>query len=92
MRCPVRQVTSVVEMGLLSSSLDGVICIADAERAQVLHSVALHTAGVHCFAHSCAFGLVASGGLERTIRLWQARAWDAAFVRCFNALSETLRA
>ena len=69
----------MLEMGLLSSSLDGVICITDAARAQVLHSVALHTAGVHCFVHSRAFGLVASGGLERTIRLWQVCGLLASF-------------
>jgi len=85
-------VTPVAEMGLLSSSLDGVICIADAERAQVLHSVALHTAGVLCFAHSRAFGVVASGGLERTIRLWQARAWEQANVQFARLSSETLQA
>lgn len=60
-------------MGLISSSLDGTIKISDTVRGQVLHTVSLHAAGVHTFGHSRAYGIIASGGLERTIRLWQAR-------------------
>lgn len=69
-----QQVTPVAELGLLTSSLDGTIKICDAARAQVLHTVKIHASGVHCFAYSRAFGVVASGGLERTIRLWQVHA------------------
>jgi WD40 repeat protein len=66
------KVTAIQEMGLVSSSLDSSIKVTDAERRQVLRTVSVHSKGVSCFAHCRAYSLVASGGLERTVVLWQA--------------------
>ena len=68
--CPL-QVTSVQELGVVSSSLDATIKICDTSRCKVLHTVTAHHRGVHSFAYSRAFSLGASGGLERDIMLWQ---------------------
>ena len=68
--CPL-QVTSVHELGVVSSSLDATIKICDTSRCKILHTVTAHHRGVHCFAYSRAFSLGASGGLERDIMLWQ---------------------
>ena len=65
------QVTSVHELGVVSSSLDATIKICDTSRCKVLHTVTAHHRGVHCFAYSRAFSLGVSGGLERDIMLWQ---------------------
>ena len=63
--------SNVHEMGIVTSSLDSTIKITDLSRCKVLHTVTAHRRGVHCFAHSKAFSLCASGGLERDILLWQ---------------------
>lgn len=63
--------------------------MCDAARAQVLYTVTIHAAGVHCFAHSHAFGVVASGGLERTLRLWQAQASSYHVYSCSGAAVHT---
>lgn len=65
------QVSNIHELGLVSSSLDSTIKITDLSRCKVLHTVTAHRRGVQCFAHSKAFSLCASGGLERDILLWQ---------------------
>lgn len=67
----VLQVSNIHELGLVSCSLDSTIKITDLSRCKVLHTVTAHRRGVHCFAHSKAFSLCASGGLERDILLWQ---------------------
>lgn len=63
--------SNIHELGLVTSSLDSTIKITDLSRCKVLHTVTAHHRGVHCFAHSKAFSLCASGGLERDILLWQ---------------------
>lgn len=65
------QVSNIHELGLVTCSLDSTIKITDLSRCKVLHTVTAHRRGVHCFAHSKAFSLCASGGLERDILLWQ---------------------
>ncbi|KAL0018315.1 hypothetical protein WJX77_008577 [Trebouxia sp. C0004] len=67
----VTQVSNIHELGLVTCSLDSTIKITDLSRCKVLHTVTAHRRGVHCFAHSKAFSLCASGGLERDILLWQ---------------------
>ena len=67
----VLQVSNIHELGLVTCSLDSTIKITDLSRCKVLHTVTAHRRGVHCFAHSKAFSLCASGGLERDILLWQ---------------------
>ena len=67
----VYQVSNIHELGLVTCSLDSTIKIIDLSRCKVLHTVTVHKRGVHCFAHSKAFSLCASGGLERDILLWQ---------------------
>ena len=67
----VQQVSNIHELGLVTCSLDTTIKITDLSRCKVLHTVTAHRRGVHCFAHSKAFSLCASGGLERDILLWQ---------------------
>lgn len=66
-----QQVSNIHELGLVTCSLDSTIKITDLSRCKVLHTVTAHRRGVHCFAHSKAFSLCASGGLERDILLWQ---------------------
>ena len=68
---PPLQVTSVHELGVVSSSLDATIKVCDTSRCKVLHTVTAHHRGVHSFAYSRAFSLGVSGGLERDIMLWQ---------------------
>ena len=63
--------SNIHELGLVTCSLDSTIKIIDLSRCKVLHTVTAHHRGVHCFAHSKAFSLCASGGLERDILLWQ---------------------
>ena len=68
---PILQVSNIHELGLVTCSLDSTIKITDISRCKVVHTVTAHRRGVHCFAHSKAFSLCASGGLERDILLWQ---------------------
>ena len=43
----------------------------DLERSLVASRVRLHRRGVRTFAHCPAYSLVASGGVERSVLLWQ---------------------
>jgi hypothetical protein len=47
------------EVGLVSSSLDGTLCLLDLSCARLAATVALHRKGVRCFGYSPAFSLVA---------------------------------
>ena len=59
------------EVGLVSSSLDATLAVWDLERGLVASRVRLHRRGVRTFAHCPAYSLVASGGVERSVLLWQ---------------------
>ncbi|KAL4852837.1 WD repeat-containing protein 64 [Chlorella vulgaris] len=67
----VTQVQHIPEVGLVSSSLDATLCLLDVDRGKLAATVALHRKGVRCFGYSPAFSLVASGGIERSVLLWQ---------------------
>ncbi|KAK9807406.1 hypothetical protein WJX73_001378 [Symbiochloris irregularis] len=67
----VTQVLSVQSLGIVSCSLDCTIRIADAARGRVHCTVSLHEQGVSAFAYSRLYSLVASGGLDRNVLLWQ---------------------
>ncbi|KAL4420053.1 hypothetical protein ABPG77_007492 [Micractinium sp. CCAP 211/92] len=61
----------IPDVGLVSSSLDSTLRMLDLERGVLAASVGVHRKGVRTFAHSPAFSLVASGGVERSVLLWQ---------------------
>jgi WD40 repeat protein len=67
-----QQVSAIPELGLVSSSRDASVRVADIERRQVIRTVTCHSKAVFCFAHCRAYSLVASGGLDRSVLLWQA--------------------
>jgi hypothetical protein len=56
------QVSNIVDLGLVSSSEDGHVKIADLDRRKVLHDCQLHRGAVSCFAYSKSFGVVARLG------------------------------
>ncbi|KAK9843929.1 hypothetical protein WJX84_008712 [Apatococcus fuscideae] len=59
------------DLGLISSSLDAAIKITDVTRGHVLGTATVHRQGVAAFVYSHAFSVVASGGLDRDIVLWE---------------------
>ncbi|KAL4440619.1 hypothetical protein ABPG75_003620 [Micractinium tetrahymenae] len=61
----------IPDAGLVSSSLDSTLRLLDLERGVLSATVGVHKKGVRTFAHSPAFSLVASGGVERSVLLWQ---------------------
>eukprot|EP00887_Chlorella_sp_A99_P002238 scaffold10.g2238.t1 len=67
----VTQLLHLPDVGLLSSSLDASLKILDLQRGMVAATVGLHKKGVRSFAYSRAFSVVASGGVERSVLLWQ---------------------
>ena len=66
---------------VLSSSEDGTLRITDAERGAVMHTL-LHGTPMSCFAQAPGHSMIATGGLARTVSIWQA---DAA--KCTGQLA-----
>ncbi len=59
------------ELGLISSSLDATIKITDVTKGVVWGTATVHSHGVSTFVYSNSFSVMASGGLDRDILLWE---------------------
>ncbi|PRW05751.1 WD repeat-containing on Y chromosome-like [Chlorella sorokiniana] len=67
----VTRVEHIPDVGLVSSSLDATLAMLDLKRRKLVASVGLHRKPVRTFGYSPTFSLVASGGVERSVLLWQ---------------------
>ena len=59
------------DLGLISSSLDTTIKIMDVTKGVVWGTATVHAQGVSAFVYSNSFSVMASGGLDRDILLWE---------------------
>ncbi|KAK9827807.1 hypothetical protein WJX74_003219 [Apatococcus lobatus] len=67
----VTQLSWQPDLGLISSSLDTTIKITDVTKGVVWGTATVHSHGVSAFVYSNSFSVMASGGVDRDILLWE---------------------